>query len=86
MSVSENTRSRKETKDNVLAQPADGGQGTNPPTVEEGLQEQPDGVVNQYPVDEDAQNDKDGQDFGEFGRGLKLKLPDFWGDQPETWF
>ena len=86
MSVSSNTRSqRKETKDDVLTQP-DEVEGQGPPAVEDGLQEQPDGVVNHYPVDEDAQDDKDGRDFGEFGRGLKLKLPEFWGDQPETWF
>ena len=87
MSVSSNTRAqKKENKDGVLAQPDDGEEGKDPPTVEEGLQEQPDGVVNPYPVDEDAQDDKDGRDFGEFGRGLKLKFPEFWGDQPETWF
>ena len=91
MPVSENTRSSKEDKDDkptVLPQrPSDGQGGAGLPTVDDNLQDRDNGVVNQYPVDDDqAQDDKDGLDFGEFGRGLKLRLPEFWGDQPETWF
>ena len=91
MPVSENTRSSKEDKDDkptVLPQrPSDGQGGAGLPTVDDNLQDRDNGVVNQYPVDDDqAQDDRDGQDFGEFGRGLKLRLPEFWGDQPETWF
>ena len=82
-------------------QPSDGGQEkANPtlptveqtkpllPTVVPDQQVPPPILPNQYPVkDEQAdQDEKDGLDFSEFGRGLKLKLPEFWGDQPETWF
>ena len=58
------------------------------PTVVPDQQVPPAIVVNHHPVkDEQAdQDEKDGLDFSEFGRGLKLKLPEFWGDQPETWF
>ena len=89
MPVSENTRSSKEDKDaKPPQQPSDGQGGAAAlPTVDDNLQDRDNGVVNQYPVDDDqAQDDQDGQDFGEFGRGLKLRLPEFWGDQPETWF
>ena len=90
MPVSENTRSSKAPKDDKPdvppQQPSEGQGGAGLPTVDDNLQEKDDGLVNQYPVDDDPQDDKDGQDFGEFGRGLKLRLPEFWGDQPETWF
>ena len=96
MPVSGNTRAAKESakdeKDTVPpTQPSDGQGGAaeaasaDLPTVDDNLQDKDDGHVNQYPVDDDH-DDKDGQDFGEFGRGLKLRLPEFWGDQPETWF
>ena len=81
MPVSSNTRSgAKEEKDDVPPQPSDqaaaaasAGATDGPPTVEEDLLVQ-------------VQDDQDQQDFGEFGRGLKLKLPEFWQEQPETWF
>ena len=72
-------------------QPSDGQDQTKPllPTVEpKPSTEEPKIVVNHHPVEDDqaAHDEKDGLDFGEFGRGLKLRLPEFWGDQPETWF
>ena len=82
MPVSGNTRAAKESakdeKDTVPpTQPSDGQGGAaaaasaDLPTVDDNLQDKDDGHVNQYPVDDDH-DDKDGQDFGEFGRGLKL--------------
>ena len=69
MPVSENTRSSKEDKDDkptvLPQQPSDGQGGAALSTVDDNLQDRDNGVVNQYPVDDDqAQDDKDGLDFG----------------------
>ena len=92
MSVADRTRSKEEKEDIIVhPQPTEEEEkekSTIPlfPTVTEDKQKQePKILVNQHPVD-DVHDDKDGLDFSEFGRGLKLKLPEFWGDQPETWF
>ena len=85
MPVSSNTRSgAKEEQDEeeqpstlearaaaAVAAAASADATDEPPAVEDDLLEQ---------------DDQDQQDFGEFGRGLKLKLPEFWQEQPETWF
>ena len=87
----DNTRQAKKDRDDSHTQPETkeeerGATGFTPPTVEQAAASQ-EGGINAYPVEDDhPQDDKDGMDFGEFGRGLKLKLPEFWGDQPETWF
>ena len=94
MPVSDGTRSKEEkTEDNTVPQlqPSDGGtEQTKPilPPVNPDATHEPTIVVNHHPVKDDQadQDEKDGLDFSEFGRGLKLKLPEFWGDQPETWF
>ena len=94
MPVSDGLRSKDEkTEDDPQEQPSDvNGDGEVPnvvikqPTVAVSQETKNQVVPNQYPVEDGAQDDKDGLDFGEFGRGLKLRLPEFWGDQPETWF
>ena len=84
----DNTRqaTKDKSRDDPHTQPKEeeelGATGTTPPAAAPGQE-----GINAYPVEDDhPQDDKDGMDFGEFGRGLKLKLPEFWGDQPETWF
>ena len=94
MPVSDGTRSKEEkTEDNTVPQlqPSDGGtEQTKPilPPVNPDATHEPTIVVNHHPVKDDQaiQDEKDGLDFSEFGQGLKLRLPEFWGDQPETWF
>ena len=43
-------------------------------------------IPNIYTTPDEGLDKKDKNDFSEFGRGLRIKLPEFWQEHPETWF